>query len=317
MTSLLIHIGYHKTGTKWLQSRVFPSPDMGFSMPIRLRQIVLNQVALAHELDYDPVAVAPRVDRALRNGYLPGTVPVLSHERLSGHPHSGGYDAATIAERLAALFGDARVLIVIREQRGALLSAYKQYVMEGGTASLRKYLVPPRAGSARRPLFDPQHFAYDRLIGRYRDLFGPDRVLVLPFEDLAGDPDGFCARIRAFARDGTAAADHPPVPADREHVSPSFAALQFKRYLNALLLRDGVHPERGSERRWVRNLVMGATRWIDRRLPGGMVALFERAARGYVHRYAGERYDESNRRTAELIGCDLGPLGYRCAASPR
>ena len=32
--SLLIHIGYHKTGTSWLQERLFSNADFGFESPI-------------------------------------------------------------------------------------------------------------------------------------------------------------------------------------------------------------------------------------------------------------------------------------------
>jgi len=49
-------------------------------------------------------------------------VPVLSAERLSGNPDSGGYDSVHVAEYLAATFPEARVLIVIREQADMLVS---------------------------------------------------------------------------------------------------------------------------------------------------------------------------------------------------
>ena len=51
-------------------------------------------------------------------------VPVISHERLSGYPHSGGHDSKEIAHRLAAVFPNAKVVIVIREQKSMILSNY-------------------------------------------------------------------------------------------------------------------------------------------------------------------------------------------------
>ena len=44
------------------------------------------------------------------------STPVLSAERLSGNPHSGGYDSLQTAERLHRLFPQAKVLVVVREQ---------------------------------------------------------------------------------------------------------------------------------------------------------------------------------------------------------
>ena len=81
-----------------------------------------------------------------------GLVPVLSAERLSGNPHSGGYDSVQIAERLATAFPEGRVLIVIREQTEMLVSAYKQYVKVGGAGTLRQYATPS-SDVPRVPLF--------------------------------------------------------------------------------------------------------------------------------------------------------------------
>ena len=66
----------------------------------------------------DPLAYDPQDAREL---YLPhlaaataeGRTLVLSHERLSGYPSSGGYDRALIAERLNASFPEAKILIVL------------------------------------------------------------------------------------------------------------------------------------------------------------------------------------------------------------
>jgi hypothetical protein len=35
MSSLLIHIGYHKTGTTWVQRFLFESEAVGFSQPLQ------------------------------------------------------------------------------------------------------------------------------------------------------------------------------------------------------------------------------------------------------------------------------------------
>jgi hypothetical protein len=83
-----------------------------------------------------------------------------------------------IADRLRALFSDARILICIREQKKVILSCYNQYIKKGGAISISSYLnVSDRT---RVPLFDFRHFMYHRLISYYQQIFGRDRVLVLP-----------------------------------------------------------------------------------------------------------------------------------------
>ena len=99
-------------------------------------------------------------------------MPVLSHERLSGYPHSGGFDSRAIAERLATVLPGARILIVVREQRSMIHSNYHQYVRDGGACPLHRYLQPPQPSMRRMPGFAAEFFAYDRLVETYRSHFG-------------------------------------------------------------------------------------------------------------------------------------------------
>jgi hypothetical protein len=121
-------------------ARIFPEP--GFSL-------VAKSMALwSSFVEVDPFAWSPSKARetfetGIRDAAERGLVPVLSAERLSGNPDSGGYDSVHVAEYLAATFPEARVLIVIREQADMLVSSYKRYVRNGGPGTLRQYGSPP------------------------------------------------------------------------------------------------------------------------------------------------------------------------------
>src|SRR3546814_8368538 len=93
-----------------------------------------------------------------------------------------------IADRLRETFPDARILIVIREQRALIRSMYSQHITDGGTGTLGRFLNRPEPGLGRKPWFDPEVYAFDRLIAYYCGLFGAERVLALPFELLAREP---------------------------------------------------------------------------------------------------------------------------------
>src|ERR1051326_5889793 len=67
-----------------------------------------------------------------------GTIPVISHERLTGI-----YDTIDIANRLHALMPRARVLICIREQISMLASQYRHAVRHGCTRTVSEYLMMP------------------------------------------------------------------------------------------------------------------------------------------------------------------------------
>lgn len=202
MTSLprppvLLHVGYHKTATTWLQMRLF-RPEHGF------RQIVTHQEA--SDLIERPVDLAfdPAPMRALIAGRMAdveaGEVPVISSEILSGHPFQAGRDGAALARRLARIVPGARILIGIRAQHRILPSVYMQYLLRGGTMPPETFFegtgVPGYFG------FDPVHFEYHRLTALYQELFGAENVFVLTQESLARDMDGAAAALTAFAGAG-------------------------------------------------------------------------------------------------------------------
>jgi hypothetical protein len=82
----LLHIGYHKTGSTFLQKRVFPNP--GFSLVAKPRALSFTFVK-SEPFGFDAhaarEALRPGIEEAKENGLM----PVLSAERLSGNPHSG------------------------------------------------------------------------------------------------------------------------------------------------------------------------------------------------------------------------------------
>ncbi len=301
----LVHIGYHRTGTSWLQGFLFRDPEAGFHSPWRYVD-ASARLALGNALDFDPDTAgsffAPQMSIARERGL----VPVISVERLSGSPHAGGYDSRAIADRLFETFPDARILIGIREQKSILVSVYKLYVRQGGAGSLRGYLHPPPAGRGRVPQFDFEHFAYHRLIAHYQHRFGAERVLVLPFERLREDARGFVDAIATFA--GTKAPEQ--LPAARQNVALSAFSIALKRRLNLFLLRDTTNPAGWIEDPRVHRRVRRAFESFDRFVPSFLNAPLERRLRARVERDVGDRYRESNRATSELIGVDLARYGY-------
>ncbi len=190
---LLIHIGYHKTGSSWLQDHLFSEKNGAFKMLMSLQEI-RDSLVMPNALDFDPSHLDTFKDRLINNDLY----PVISNERLSGNPHSGGYDSKEIADRLKASFPNAKILIVIREPKSAIFSSYIQYLRAGGPCSIQDYLNPPERGKPVIPLFDMKHFNYSRLVNYYIDLFGEDKVLVLDFELFKENAQDFCEKICHF-----------------------------------------------------------------------------------------------------------------------
>ncbi len=297
--SPLIHIGYHKTGTSWLQQGPFSSAAAGFVTPWSSMHIAA-QLILPNELEFDADAVTAAFRPDLQR--TDGLVPVLTWERLSGSPHAGGFDSALIARRLAAVFPAGRVLIVVREQRSAIYALYQQYVRDGGIATLDGYLRP--RNPAEIPQFRFEHLAYDRLVSYYRELFGPDAVLVVAYERLAQDPVGFVRRIQEFA--GVSAGSTAAAPDQVVNASFGAGTVVLKRWANRWFVRNSLSPGaryyvKDHERRFA---------WVDRLVPTAWSARLEPRWKERIAELVGARYAASNARLQSLSGEPLAELGY-------
>ena len=143
----VVHIGYHKTATTWLQRQCLPR--LGDRVALFGLDRLWAELIAPSPLEFDPGRCGRYITDLL--AAHPGSVCVFSAERLCGNPHSGGYDAAEMANRIRASFDEAKILIVVREQVAMLVSNYKQYVRMGGICGFEEYLSPPRDG--RMPLY--------------------------------------------------------------------------------------------------------------------------------------------------------------------
>lgn len=299
-----------KTGSTWLQEHFFRADGLPFR---RADRRSVNEIFVRpNPLDFDAGRAREALDPFMRETSAEGGLPVLSQERLSGGLSTGGYDSKEIAGRLAGVFAEARVLIVIREQALMVLSSFKQYARKGGVMPLRR-LISPTKRLRSTPQFDLAHFEYDRLIRLYRELFGAGRVLVLPYEFLREDPAGFVAEICRFC-----GVESPPMDeaGGRANVSHSGPVLAVKLWFNRFFARGPQNPgciiPVGENR-----LVRDAFALIDRLVPGFVRRWSDRRMLRRIRAVAGDRYRESNARTAGMTGLNLAGYGYDMPADAK
>lgn len=301
---LLLHIGYHKTATSWMQQRLFVH-EHGYHQIARHREVWDNVVA-PHGLLFDPRAMRAVISEGMR-GVPSGMVPVISSEILSGHPFFGGMGSDDFARRLKAIAPDARILISIRSQMRILTSVYMQYLLRGGTMSPELFFAgDPELGFYG---FRPEHFEYHRLVKLYQDLFGAENVHVITQESLKTDMDGATNRLAEFAGNTSF---HGVLPSHRSAYAPSYPeyAVPLLRRINKLqnsvlvpapTVRIGTTPD-GFYR---------AFGYLLRRPP------FSRLLKGYhpvsehVEKTFRGRFDDSNRELAKFVGhyLDLSEYG--------
>jgi len=220
----LVHIGYHKTATTWLQMQVF-KPDHGYSQLAGHAEI-FEHVVRPHGLAHDPATFREFID-ARSAALAPGLVPVVSSETLSGNPFHGGLESELYAERLHASLPEARILISIRSQLRILPSVYMQYILRGGTLRPEAFFD----GEAEPGYFgfDPMHFEYDRLLARYQALFGAENVYLLTQESLQGEAEAAMRDLAAFAGNAAYRALSPHAMAVQLSSYPETAAAGLRR----------------------------------------------------------------------------------------
>lgn len=310
---VLLAVGYHKTANTWLDRHVFESAQSGFArLPSRP---ITDLVVGCHPMAFDSARARHEAERQCRV-IDPARVPVLAMERLIGNVYAGGFDSKTIANRLRDTFAEARILIVIREQRSMILSTYNQYVRAGGTASLRALLVDPQPSQWIAPTFSFDHFSYLPLIRYYRQLFGASNVQVQLFEQFRADPAHFVSDILHFAGLTPDADWLARLPIHTRVNPPLFwGGVTVLRYINALVgERTQLTPAPllplGLNRKTMRRRL----RAVARRLPAGLLSRHERERRrrlvDEINDVVGDYYATTNAALADLLEIDLATFGY-------
>jgi sulfotransferase family protein len=315
MTSILLHIGYHKTGSQWLRRALFGNPETGYRWLGKApRSHPMHRFVRDRPLEFDAAALRAAFDPLVARAQRKGLVPVMGWPRLSGSAYSGGYDSKLLADRMKAVFPEARVMMLIREQRSMLLSTYKQYVSSGGAATLQDFLYPATERGWRLPAFAFEYLEYHHLIAYYRGLFGAERVLALAFEEFAEDPRGVVERVTEFAGRSVPEEVLDRLPYDeRRNPSASALGVAIARPLNQFGSARDIHPAPlfgGVTPIYRLGKHALRTEWQNKRVTRALAARSEQRLRQAVRAAVGDRYVRSNRITSELIGVDLGAYGW-------
>jgi hypothetical protein len=190
MTGHLLHIGYAKAGSTFLQHWFESHPQLAY-----------ERGGIAGFRDVYDIARQGTRGRDVR-------YRVTSNEGLSS-PRPDAGDAAVdyaalhvmhiavaqqrVCTMLADLFPRSTVLIVTRGFRSMILSSLSQYARSGGDADPGELIQ--KAQQARDPR-QVDWWDYDKLVAMYTQAFGADNVMVMPYELLRDDPDEF---IRVLA----------------------------------------------------------------------------------------------------------------------
>jgi hypothetical protein len=215
MSGVVLHIGLHKTATRFLQRALFRSLDersfwvnpQVLQRPLRraLREPSEANRHAAHEAAAEARAQAG--DRTL----------LISDPTISGDMYSSHVNYQNNLELVHGLFPDARIIYFVRRQSDWLQSAYRQALVKGPGMPIERFLnyydgaFQPRV--ARRVYgvrtVEAQTLRFLALYRGYADRFGPDRVYLFRQEDLRQRPE----QVYAGLADALGLRELPELPA--------------------------------------------------------------------------------------------------------
>jgi hypothetical protein len=303
----IVHIGYHKTATTWFQKAFYPFVRNARFIPRERVRAAFLEVGAFH---FDPAKALAEL------GTDGGERVALCEEGLSGYLHNGGLGghlSRAVAERLASVFPDARIVIFIRSQPSIVAATYEQYVRGGGTHSLRRYafagnyLKGARSEFHRAPRFTFDHYEYGPLIAWYRELFGAANVHVYPFEAFRKDSRTF---LEAFARELELEVDIEALSMRSTNRAYGLRVMDIVRLLNLLTSRTVIDKQYLAHIPFWYGLVRGIGEGLNA-LPWLGASAGARAVLGEdVHDWIRQRYWRSNRALIDATGLPLVAYGY-------
>lgn len=299
--TILIHPGFHKTATTWLQNVVFA--HRGYFRSMMTHEQVHDFIIAPHAYDFDADRLQAEIARRCA-GAEDGVIEVLSSEDLSGNILTGSRDSLAIAERLAASINDAKVLLTVRAQQPIAKSIYGLYVKCGGRLPIEEFLsYRPAPGYFS---FDFRSLEFDRLASTYASLFGEANVLVLPQELLFRDKREYLRILLEFVGSKQTAPDDVWLQADTVGKSPPTSGIPLIQMANALT-STSLSPS-SKQNAAMDALAKGLKslgyrwRWRNDQAEAGMKDAISVALTG--------RYHESNARLQKYSPVDLAELGY-------
>lgn len=176
---IIIHIGYPKTATTWLQKEFFPKvANWNYLSPGIFNEQIIKIDPFDPHLNFDAWEEKERL--------------IVSNENFIGLGRINGFIKIGLANRLKSIFPNAKIVIFIRNQLDMIASSYNWNVKRMGcTLSIKKFLNYTDGRPNQTPKYNLYHNNYYDIIKLYSDLFGKENVYVFLFEEFRTNPESF------------------------------------------------------------------------------------------------------------------------------
>lgn len=211
MNSILFHIGYPKSASTTLQEQFFKKLQGHYYLGVGMDKSPENNNQLVFEnfrnlfirlfktdaLNYDP-SEAMTYWLNVKKHVPPETPIIISHEKALGSIFSIS-DPFEKARRIRNIFGDIKILMIIRNQHNIALSQYRDWPYQpnhhfsGKPVSFKEWVDM----DIKNDSSFIKTLEYEKVIKFYHSLFTPKNIHVIPIELLKFDKELFTKKLSA------------------------------------------------------------------------------------------------------------------------
>ena len=311
---LVLHIGYHKTGTTFLQNNIFSKHKDIFYLgqPFRNSNIAnaIREFKFQHDLNFDSNVIRDKIYKEIKNysDVLLNTkrLIMISLESLHSGEEWFGRNIVTMSYRLKDTFPDAKIILGIRSQAKYIVSNYKEYIIHGGKMCFDTFLFD--SFLCNRCLFPK--LCYDKVINHYKKLFH-DNLYIYIHDKLLLDKKTEIQKLFNFLE------IEENIEFDYSNVYKSLTknSAELIRFINKFSTKDfieqyydvGVNDRFSALEKFRRRLIR-----IIRKLGLINVRIFE--SNSYLTNkhieYIRNNFSESNKNLSDLLNNDIRKLGF-------
>lgn len=287
---MIAHIGYHKTGTTFLQHNVFPNIEgiNFYNVNIEKNSFFKEKICWSPTLEFDKVEVMKELDISDNTLY--------SFENFVGFMGKGTYNYE-IAHRLKEI-GFKKIIVAIRRQDKMMESLYRQHVQSGGTLKPNEYLKDVR-------YFRWSFLDYYPLIKLYIELFGRENVLILMQEELKESSENVARKIVEFC--GAEGVEMKPANS-QTNTSLSVLAIRLLRVVNHFTYSN-LRPSNLISK----SISTWKTRTLLKYLDPYSISLISFKKSFYSDSFQNEtlkKFEGSNKKIEKEFGVNISNYGY-------
>lgn len=268
MQQVIIHIGFPRAGSTFLQNYFSLHPDIFFEGNIagNYRQTGVVPDIQLPDTSNDTHVVISEEQFSVWNGNVDIVGVRFIMFDVAAHQQK-------TLKRLHELFPQSKVLIVTRGFKETVRSMYAQYVRVGGVLKFTEFQNEYAGALA-------EFYNYDRVIEFAEQIFGAQQVLVFPFELLLESPEKFLRKMeQEFGL--------KPHPVSTEKMNASLSEGEAVSY------------------RKISNVVFNAISWLpcnwQKTIYGSYVSLLYQGRLSWLQKILSDKDEEKNEAAKETL----------------